>query len=761
MGLLEKADITKERIASSDKGEAEVETQENKKKNSLLKKAANLAQAGLKSISDKGLLKKAEKIHISEGSSDSASILEKKEVQPSEEKVDFENYDLGLTEYEHLEDKNKNIGNERFSVDEAPESQEENKDLFTDDNFLDDLNPEMGLQDIDQDLSPIEEIDDTENLQNPEKEIFGEDEQAQNLSLEVDSNHENNIIEESPAKEQEQELQSAVGEVKKSEDDLENIVPDELFRDWEKDAAYDAAKTPFRPKSEDPVEERRDYLFDDDSDFTTVPSEIHIASKKKIENYLALFELTKEISRSDSYDDFFEGLTYSLTGQIGCNCIAVFSSKHSEFDILHLVESHGLEVNPDWNIHKGDELYSIFASETSVRYAADLLTKIPSKEAELLRESNAEIIAPIRSGERFFGLILAGKNIGGEEYTADDLEFLKISGEISGSFFEKIQEAEKKNQLISHLNEVIKSNEIIISLSRKLSEVRDFDSALDEIIDTFSKELGVMRYTFFIYDKEEGNCYRAFSSNILSLESIQRLNFQRDSEIVGVVSNIPGVYNIAEFRQIRELRQQLTNDDLGFLREFIVIPFINLNWLVGMIVVHETSFPWTNTNREIAVGISEVAAPVLANVMMLKEKETVFRDPFNPIEKRIDQEIADCEKLSISFCLTIFKIQNAPRIINLLGQEFFVSFTDYLRNKIHENLSEADFFVKVGRGKFAVLFHGKDSEEAGIVIKKIKLKLDEYEKSPKDFKLSISTHCLTYPKDTKEKSGFLEILDES
>ncbi|NUM41923.1 MAG: diguanylate cyclase, partial [Leptospiraceae bacterium] len=683
MGLLEKA-----------KTGSQVKSQlsEDKKKNSLLQKAENISKASQKETSvNKGLFKRAQELEEKNQSTQKGF-----EINEIHEPLNLED-ELPQPELETSEDD--------FGIDEVSA------------NFKG-FSPSLDEK----------QSDENENL---------------GFSLNEDDSTESDLIQ---SEEKEEQVTQEEKLEEKEKENLGSIPPDDLFKDWEKDAEYEAKKTPFRPISEDPIDEKKDFLFDDDSDFTTVPSETHIASKKKIENYLALFELIKEISLVESYDDFFEGLSYSLTGQIGCDSIAIFSSKHAEFETLYLVDSHGIEVNPDWKIHRDDELYSIFCNEISVRYFFDIVAKIPTREKDFLNELSSEIIMPIHCHEKLYGLIFVGKNIAGEDYTVDDLEYIKIAGELAGSFFEKIQETEKKNAQISNLNEVIKANEIIISVSRKLSEVRNIDGAMDELFDTFSKELGVMRYTIFIFDREGERGYIPFSSNVISPESIQKLHIERDSEIVGIVSNIPGVYNIENFREIRDLKRQISNDDLGFIKEFIVVPLINLNWLVGFIVVHETSFPWTNTNREIAVGISEVSAPVIANVMMLKEKESVFRDPFNPIEKRLEEEIRKSEKLSVSFCLVVLKIQDSSRIINLLGQEFFVNFADFLRNKIYENISESDFLVKIGRGKFAVILQGKDTEEANIVIKKIKLKISEYEKSPKNFTLSVNTHSIAYPK---------------
>ncbi|MCE9501439.1 MAG: diguanylate cyclase, partial [Leptospira sp.] len=543
--------------------------------------------------------------------------------------------------------------------------------------------------------------------------------------------------------------------------DFEHLETGDVFTGWEKEASEESAKTPIRPRTEDPELVKQDFLFDDESDFSTVPVEQHIASKKKIENYLSLFEITKEIATSASLEDLFQNLTYSLMGQAGSESVIIFSSNSGNFDILEIMEVQGAEINPDWNLKTGDEIYNIMESERRVVYAGEILKRnIPEKEKEILRSANIQVLGAICSASKFYGIMMLGPSLNGEEYITDDLEFIKIAGEITGALFHKLEETDQKNREIKELKDVVKSNDLIISLSRKVSASRSIDEVTDLISEILDKELGVLRTTFLLFD-DSVNGYNGFSSNLISADRLSKLFIPEKSELIGMVSNIIGVYNIGNFSEMAGLKLIFSNDELGLMKDFIVIPYINLNWLVGMTIIHETSFPWTASNRETVTGIAEIVAPVLANIIILKQKETIFRDPFNPLESRLDSEIKKSNSLRTKFSVIIFKIENPHRVINLLSAEFFVQFADNLRKSIVENTGELDYLVRVGQGKFAVILHGKDKEESETVIKKIKLKAEELQKNPKEFKVSIHTHILTYPVDTTEKLKFFEMIEES
>lgn len=532
------------------------------------------------------------------------------------------------------------------------------------------------------------------------------------------------------------------------------------FDDWVKEAEQEARRT--LPKKDPNVSdsEKNGFLFDDDSNFATSPIDLQIASRKKLENYISVFEISKEIGISTDFANFFENLLFSIMGQIGSESIGIFSSKNGNQDFFRLEDYQGENFNQEWTISSEEEIYHAVHNAGSVLYAKELLKQaLPAKEREIIQQSEAELLVPIRTTEEFFGIILLGKTISGENYTIEDLEFLKIIGEIAGSVYKRIYDTELLHQENQNLKETVRSNELIISLARDFSSVRSMDEAYDKLFSAFREELKVRRATFMILENK--NEFRVFASNLLTPEHVGSFRLPLESSIVGIVSNIPGVFRIENFRKHPELVQKLSNDELGLMTDFIVIPLINLHWLVGMWIVHETEVPWTDSDRETAVGISEVLAPVFSNLLLVQERDSVFKDPFSPVEEKIEEMILKSTRLGNCFSLTIFKIQNVSRMVKLKGSGFFVNYSEELRKAIQDNLSEVDFHYRIGQGKYAMIVDGKDREETQVLIRKIKNRLVEVDRRSKDFQTSVVQHTLCYPADTKEKERILELLEES
>ncbi|RHX79756.1 GAF domain-containing protein [Leptospira yasudae] len=557
----------------------------------------------------------------------------------------------------------------------------------------------------------------------------------------------------------EDELPSFENEEDESRFDLEEKDP---FGDWVKEAEQEANRTPAKKDAKSPSGEEGEFLFDDDSNFSTSPIDLQIASRKKLDNYISVFEISKEIGASTDFANFFENLLFSVMGQIGSESIGIFSSKNGNQEFFRLEDYQGEHFNQEWTISSEEEIYHAVKNAGSVLYAKELLKPaLPAKEKEIIRQSEAELLVPIRYLDDFFGIMILSKTISGEDYTIEDLEFLKIIGEIAGSVYRRIYDTEQLHQENQSLKEVIRTNELIISLARDYASVRSMDDAYDKLIATFKEELKVRRATFMILDGHTKNEFRVFASNLLTPEHVGNFTLPLESSIVGIVSNIPGVFRIENFRKHPELMQKLSNDELGLMSDFIVIPFINLHWLVGVLIVHETDVPWTDTDRETAVGISEVLAPVFSNLLLIEERDSVFKDPFSPVEERVQEMILKAARLASSFSLTIFKVQNVSRMVKLKGSGFFATYSEELRKAIQENLSEADYNYRIGQGKFAVILDGKDREETQILIRKIKNKLNDTDRKSKDFQTSVIQHTLCYPADTKEKERILELLEES
>jgi len=450
-------------------------------------------------------------------------------------------------------------------------------------------------------------------------------------------------------------------------------------------------------------------------------------------------------------------------GQIGAETLAIFSTTKSDFSNFELLESHGFETTEEWIISEEDPIYSILKQQDSVIYAQELLGMgLGNKGNTILKSMQAEVVVPIKTINQFYGIIILGKLISEEEYISDDLEFVKVMADIAASVFERVNDYEARTKEIKYLNKIITLNDGILNVSREFANVRKLDQAYDILINVLKSNYQIERFTFMLFDPKEKDTYKVFTSNQFSPETTSKLILGRNSDIIGMVSNVMGIYKLEDFKSNMELQSLISNDELGIIEEFTIIPLINLNWLVGLFIIHKTKEKLTEDFKLSLVNMFELASPIFANILILEEKENSFSNPFSPIEDRIDSEIEKSKSLNTSFTVVVFKVQNIPRMISMLGQNVFSEYCDHLRKSILEHLGENDHYVRAGQGKFTAILHSKDKEESEIVIKKIKNHFQPMIDSIKSsFKPSYRILSLEYPKDTKIKEQIIEMIEEA
>lgn len=208
---------------------------------------------------------------------------------------------------------------------------------------------------------------------------------------------------------------------------------DELNK-WENDAKELFLSTPFQPLNDKDV--TAEDLESEYSEF--VPQEE--VYRKKIENYLSLFEAIKDIISSKTFEEFYENIVYSVIGQIGVESVVIFAtdSKQQRFGV---VDYDGVDIEEDWFFESSDKLLSLLDSENYIIPARNLLNKnLSEREVDILEKVNTSIIASVRTYDELLGIMLLGNPMNSDDYSPEDLEFVQIIGEISGTYLLRLKE---------------------------------------------------------------------------------------------------------------------------------------------------------------------------------------------------------------------------------------------------------------------------------------------------------------------------------
>ncbi|MBK8398208.1 MAG: diguanylate cyclase [Leptospiraceae bacterium] len=581
----------------------------------------------------------------------------------------------------------------------------------------------------------------------------------------------------------ENEIEELKNDIELEEEDTQVANESSVLEDWEKDAMAESSSEPFL-EDEDPNFVEPNLPEDNSQEVLTElensepdPSEPIVglnveeafdtakqfksSYEEKLESYLVLFEITKELLKSKSFDDFFENLMYSIIGQVGPEIMIIFSSRDGNFSQMKIVAFEGIDIEPDYVIKKGDTLYSLLESEHDVVYAKDLLNnELKERERVLLGNPLTEILIPIRVMDQFCGFIVAGKMISGEDYTEKDFEFLQILVEVSGNFLSKLFDSENLSNEVSELNKIIHATSNITEFTDKVYACKSLDELYDAISENFLSDFKVSSFTLMVLDTKNLD-YKVFGSNFLLPDTLGKLRLSKDSKIITMISQVSDVYRLENFQSNGELNNYISEDELLAMNEFTVIPLINIGRMVGLIIIHKVSTEWSPGYKRTILSLANIAAPIIANLIMQNEQETLFRNPFNPLQETIDREIKYCDSKQKQFTLIVLKILNVTRILNILGINFFSEYSEFISKKIFENTKPSDYVSRIGQGKFAILLKENSKSDSEAFISKIKSEIVMFHNPSRDFKLSIQIYALTYPEQAKEKRKFIEMMEET
>ena len=540
----------------------------------------------------------------------------------------------------------------------------------------------------------------------------------------------------------------------------------DVFDEWERDAER-IAETEARQLEESgtPAPAPRDeFLFDTDSDFTTIPAEVQIASQKKIDHYLSLFDITKEISNVSEFDELWDSLLYAIMAQMGAETICLFSTEQKKVAgaIFHPVAHSGFELPEGWALKPGDEIYEHMLRETGVTYAEEfrrMTTPLSAQEQEILEVSKAHLVFPLKNMNRMYGIAILGPALSETDYSMDDLEFLQLLGEMAAVGVDRVVSRAEFERDTSDLKRRTRVHAGLFSLMRRTSRLKNLDELYDVLAQHLRDDFGVESYSLVLLSPRDQR-YRIFAGNQISPDSIERFNLAVNSNLIATVSNLIRVYDLADFRENEEIARAYTNDDLALMQHYWIVPLINMNWLVGFITIHRTTQPWTEFQRELAVSMAEMISAVFANCIILGERETLFRDPFSPLEERLAKEIKDAGEFNAPVALVDLRVRNIRRLVDVNAPESIADFLASLNRSIASFLFEADFMARVGQGRFALILPGRGRDEAEIFVKKLRAefrRLRLLPGSPVD--VQYSHNIMVAPEESDDAGRMLSLLD--
>ncbi len=534
------------------------------------------------------------------------------------------------------------------------------------------------------------------------------------------------------------------------------------FEDWQKEAIQELEKKPKLDK-----EELKQKILEDEEDILTLPDDIHVASQRRIDYYLSIFDSIEEFDDIEEFIELLESIAFFIQEQLGTRSILVLSNENVEqLNELHYILNIGYqEVNI--SIDKNDgllkELKNVSPSE--ILYISKLKKLFDEKKLEtnLFNQNTIEkdfsLILPIKDAEQIYAIFLLSNPLEQKDYVLDDLEFLRVLKRIA---IFKIKQLKKQLQLKEQFQKYKDFNEIsykIFQFIVELSSKKTLDEVYDEILNFLENQFSVTMFSFVIIEPNKSH-YKIFAGKNLTYTTIQKFQLDINSDLVGLISNLTTIHEIQNFKDYKEIIQNYSEEDLSIMERFIIVPLVHLNWLVGFIIIHKQLRALKQEEQEYLLYFATLLSPFVTNLIIKEERELLFKDTFSPFKKRLELEIKKAEQNQTTFSIIDLKIKNLKRLITVNSIQVIDNFLKDLIDTINSTLYQHDYLVRMGHGRLIVILSGRSKEEGNIYLKKLMNKIKEipfYQDSPVQPNFTSSVY--SYPYDADNLKKLLAIID--
>lgn len=576
------------------------------------------------------------------------------------------------------------------------------------------------------------------------REILGNDQQKELILPEYP------IEKESP-KEKDPELFSIDYDISSKED---------LFEDWEKEAKEEIQKVEYEKQKEE-LEKK---VLEDESEILTLPEEIHIAGQKRIDYYLVLFDIIEELNEIDNYDEFLENLAFIIQEQLGTQSILVFSNK--EFPEKSRQLNFEFEIgykDLNFSIPLKDPLFEYIANTSEVYYLSQIEKKL--KNTDSILNQNKEIFRDfsnlilLKDSEEIHSLIFLSKPLNQPDYVLDDLEFLRVLNKISLTKIKQLKKYYKLNKEIEKVKNFSKYSKSIFDFILECSSKKQIDEVYDLLQNLLENEFGIIMFSFILIVPHSGY-YKLFAGKNISLESIQKFHLDINSDLVSLISNLTTIHPLENFKKYQDVIQNYTEEDISLMQDFIILPFVHFNWLMGFLVIHKSKSKLDQNQQEILLYLSTYLASLLTNLILNEEKELIFRDSFSPLRKRIESEIQKAEETQSYFSVVDLKIKNLKKLLSVNNVSKLDQHLRKLIEIINSTLYKQDCLIRMAQARFFIILPKKSKEESQIYLRKLLSKIKEdniFVDSP--IQPTYSSEIYSYPKDADDLKKFIALLE--
>jgi len=560
------------------------------------------------------------------------------------------------------------------------------------------------------------------------------------IELDITDRNENNIsdlnsviADESFSEQEHKEDEEIESNIEEFED--EKIIPsdtveigansiNEDIKEWEEDVAEEKEK------------------LEDDSSSDDI--------SKKLDNYLVISEITKELVQSSTFNDFYDNLMYSIEGQLGPNYIIILFSIDERYEEYEIISYDGIDLSENVILNSNSSLIQSLIQRKGIIKSRDIsLNDLSESENKIISLSENEVIASIVEDEDILAFIIIGESSSGEEYQKTDIEFISLLMDFCSSVIHKLYEQERLQKEFSELTSNNLKIELLNSFSSEITNIKSYNSLFSKLFELFGKFQ--INYNFSSYVIDSKNNYKLVFNSEDNV--VQENSIKADEVIIKEIKISKKQFLLTDLTEIKRM-------NLG-LEEVLIIPLFEGDNLISLLLINSSSSEDETYKNQIINLLFNFITAQLSRIIASEKIEEVHSNPLLLLERKIRDELILAKESDKNFILYVIRIQNTGRIISLLGNNYLEDYSEYIKQVISKNILETDFYFQVGQSKFCIFLRNKTEIVFNEIQLEIKEGLNTYPNSPKDFKISIQIYSLEFPTQSLDIRKYIELVEET
>ncbi|MFO1526068.1 MAG: hypothetical protein U1F16_08850 [Turneriella sp.] len=421
--------------------------------------------------------------------------------------------------------------------------------------------------------------------------------------------------------------------------------------------------------------------------------------KSRLDSMLNLIEIYKEFGSVRTPADLWQVVAYSLMAQLGTKYIAIFMEEDDRMELKHAL---GFTMAFDYSFSRRSKLCETLSQEKKPVLLDDILPLIDERQAKFFTASGARYAAPVFRYDELRGVIFVNPPAGQSLFSADDIFYLKICGELLGAMesqLKLVSAAGEKNQQLQRAEQYQNYAAEFVAQLGRLDNHEPLKDALEaEMVQHFPDTalLILTREDFFL---------RQHFATGFKREDVAHLEVNLVDGIVEKIKNGTQIFAPADFEASETFTflaryRQVYAHKVMHRQEFLACAFIADQQI-----------------ERVAALKSMIDNFVMQqHISKLRDHATsVLKHADNPV-MAIRNFITACEenltKSDEPFAVIVTNIMNYARLQNLHGDTFAAEVRDFTRRTLREIMEAQDFSTEAFHGHFISVLRQKEAGDA-------------------------------------------------